>query len=180
MTNAKSFGAQSTTDDVLEGVDLRGKRILVTGVSAGLGVETARALAAHGAQVVGAARDLAKAETATAPVRAAAANGGGLELIELVLASLAEAYYWSGRVDEAAEALEFALRCESGEEKPYVHGLYGVVLFDQGDREGAAEHLLEAYKLAGDDSIPHDDPKYRVFRDGLPAFKALRSGAGPS
>lgn len=97
-----------------------------------------------------------------------------------ILASLGEAYYWSGRLDEAVEALEFALRCESGEENPYVHGLYGVVLFDQGDREGAAEHLLEAYKLAGDDSIPHDDPKYRAFRDGLPAFKALQSGAGPS
>ena len=42
------FGATSTTDEVLEGVDLSGKRILVTGVSAGLGVETARVLAAHG------------------------------------------------------------------------------------------------------------------------------------
>src|ERR1700752_4897081 len=57
-----SFGATSTTDDVLSGKDLSGKRVLVTGVSAGLGVETARALAAHGAQVVGAARDLAQAE----------------------------------------------------------------------------------------------------------------------
>jgi NAD(P)-dependent dehydrogenase (short-subunit alcohol dehydrogenase family) len=82
------FGANSTTDDVLAGVNLRGKRVLVTGVSAGLGVETARALAAHGAEVVGAARDLAKAETATASVRAQAANGGSLELVRLDLASL--------------------------------------------------------------------------------------------
>ncbi len=81
------FGAQSTTDEVLEGIDLSGKRILVTGVSAGLGVETARVLASHGAQVVGAARDLAKAERATAGVRADAANGGSLELLELDLAS---------------------------------------------------------------------------------------------
>ncbi|CAN5881786.1 SDR family NAD(P)-dependent oxidoreductase [soil metagenome] len=84
-----AFGATSTTDDVLAGVDLSGKRILVTGVSAGLGVETARVLAAHGAQVVGAARDLAKAEKATEVVRADAANGGSLELVELDLASLA-------------------------------------------------------------------------------------------
>ena len=83
------FGAQSTTDDVLKGVDLSGKRILITGASAGLGVETARALAAHGAQVTGAARDLAKAERATQEVRAQAANGGGLELVELDLANLA-------------------------------------------------------------------------------------------
>ncbi|PNG27520.1 SDR family NAD(P)-dependent oxidoreductase [Methylocella silvestris] len=86
---AKIFGATSTTDDVLEGVDLSGKRILVTGVSAGLGVETARTLAAHGALVVGAARDLSKAKAATEQVRAEAAKGGGLELVELDLASLA-------------------------------------------------------------------------------------------
>src|SRR4029077_14189581 len=84
------FGATSTTEDVLSGMDLRGKRILVTGVSAGLGVETARSLAAHGASVVGTARDLAKAEAATAQIRKdAAANGGSFELIELDLASLA-------------------------------------------------------------------------------------------
>ncbi|ACK52220.1 short-chain dehydrogenase/reductase SDR [Methylocella silvestris BL2] len=86
---AKIFGATSTTDEVLEGVDLSGKRILVTGVSAGLGVETARTLAAHGALVVGAARDLSKAKAATEQVRAGAAKGGGLELVELDLASLA-------------------------------------------------------------------------------------------
>jgi NAD(P)-dependent dehydrogenase (short-subunit alcohol dehydrogenase family) len=83
------FGATSTTDDVLSGVHLRGKRIFVTGVSAGLGVETARSLAAHGASVVGAARDLAKARAATAQVqKEAAANGGSFELAELDLSSL--------------------------------------------------------------------------------------------
>ncbi len=46
------FGATSTTDDVLSGVSLRDKRVLVTGVSAGIGVETARALASRGAHVV--------------------------------------------------------------------------------------------------------------------------------
>ena len=86
---AKAFGGTSTTDEVLEGVSLSGKRVLVTGVSAGLGVETARSLAAHGAEVVGAARDLAKAKAATVEVRAGAANGGGLDLVELDLASLA-------------------------------------------------------------------------------------------
>jgi NAD(P)-dependent dehydrogenase (short-subunit alcohol dehydrogenase family) len=74
---------------VLEGVDLSGKRILVTGVSAGLGVETARTLAAHGAEVVGAARDLNKAKAATEQVRAQAPKAGGLELVALDLASLA-------------------------------------------------------------------------------------------
>ena len=79
----KNFGASSTTDEVLDGLDLAGKRILVTGVSAGIGVETARVLVAHGAEVVGAARDLAKAREATAAI------GAGLSLVELDLASLA-------------------------------------------------------------------------------------------
>ena len=61
----------------------------MTGVSAGLGVETARSLAAHGAHVVGAARDLSKAEAATALVRKdAAKNGGRFEVIELDLGNL--------------------------------------------------------------------------------------------
>jgi NAD(P)-dependent dehydrogenase (short-subunit alcohol dehydrogenase family) len=86
---ANAFNATSTTEDVLSGVNLKGKRILVTGVSAGIGVETARSLAAHGAQVVGAARDLTKAEAATAQVRKdAAAGSGGFELIALDLADL--------------------------------------------------------------------------------------------
>jgi NAD(P)-dependent dehydrogenase (short-subunit alcohol dehydrogenase family) len=79
----------STTDDVIAGVDLRGKRALVTGVSAGIGVETARVLAAHGAEVIGAARGLAKSEAAMARVRTDARNGGRVSLVELDLASLA-------------------------------------------------------------------------------------------
>src|SRR6266436_2949000 len=85
----KVWGATSTADEVLSGIDLHGKRILVTGVSAGIGVETARALAAHGAQVTGAVRDLEKAAAATAQVQKdAVSNGGSFELVALDLASL--------------------------------------------------------------------------------------------
>jgi NAD(P)-dependent dehydrogenase (short-subunit alcohol dehydrogenase family) len=84
-----SYGTTSTTDDVLSGINLKGKRVLVTGVSAGLGVETARSLAAHGANVIGAARDLSKANAATSKVRSdAAASGGSFQLVELDLANL--------------------------------------------------------------------------------------------
>ena len=103
------FGATSTTDDVLAGRDLSGKRALVTGVSAGLGVETARALAAHGVGVVGAARDLAKAERATAQVRADAANGGRLELVEVDLASLASVRTCADKLLEAGEPLDLVI-----------------------------------------------------------------------
>ena len=86
---ANVFNATSTTEEVLSGINLQGKRILVTGVSAGIGVETARSLAAHSAQVVGAVRDVAKAETATVQVRKdAAANGGGFTLVGLDLGNL--------------------------------------------------------------------------------------------
>jgi len=79
-----SFGAESTADDVLAGRDLGGKRAVVTGVSAGLGVEIARSLAAHGAAVIGTARDLGKAGRATGGLD----PGGRLELMEMDLASL--------------------------------------------------------------------------------------------
>jgi len=107
------FGAKSTTDDVLQGVDLAGKRILVTGVSAGLGVETARALAAHGATVVGAARDLKKAEAATETVRKDAANGGSLQLIELDLADLASVRACADRLNAAGETFDVII-CNAG------------------------------------------------------------------
>ena len=88
-TVTNTFGPASTTEDVLKGIDLRGKRMLVTGVSAGLGIETARSLAAHGAHVIGAARDFTKAEKATEPVHKHGTDGGGsFELVELDLASL--------------------------------------------------------------------------------------------
>lgn len=85
----QKFGAKSTADDVLSGIDLEGKHILITGISSGIGLETGRSLASHGASIVGADLDLAKAEPATALVREAALQGGGsLELIELDLGSL--------------------------------------------------------------------------------------------
>jgi NAD(P)-dependent dehydrogenase (short-subunit alcohol dehydrogenase family) len=109
----KTFNADSTTDDVLEGVDLAGKRVLVTGTSAGLGVETARALAAHGATVVGAARDLDKARKATEVVRKDAKTGGSLELIELDLASLTSVRACADVLVKAAKPFDVVI-CNAG------------------------------------------------------------------
>ena len=106
---AGPFSATSTTNEVLQGMDLSGRRILVTGVSAGLGVETARTLAAHGAHVIGTARDLNKAHAATEQVRAQAANGGGLELVELDLASLASVRACADALLSAAKPLDLAV-----------------------------------------------------------------------
>ena len=89
-----TFNSTSTADDVLAGIDLGGKRFLITGVSSGIGRETARALVARGASVTGTVKDPATAAQATSAVHeaaaaAAAAQGGGeFQLRALDLASL--------------------------------------------------------------------------------------------
>ena len=65
----------STTDEVLAGVDLRGRRIVVTGASSGLGIETARSLAAGGATVTLAVRDVTRGEAVRARIQARTGNG---------------------------------------------------------------------------------------------------------
>lgn len=82
------FGATSTTDDVLAGVDLSDRVVAVTGASGGLGLETARALAAHGAHVVMAARDQGRLDTAVAVIREAHPDAS-LDTIVLDLADIA-------------------------------------------------------------------------------------------
>jgi NAD(P)-dependent dehydrogenase (short-subunit alcohol dehydrogenase family) len=120
------FGATSTTEDVLSGVNLHGKRILVTGVSAGLGVETARSLVAHGAQVVGAARDLTKAKSASEQVRKeAVANGGGFELVEVDLASLKSVRACAEGLLTAGEAFDVVIANAGVMATPFGHTIDG-------------------------------------------------------
>lgn len=89
MTASKrsNFGHDTTTEEVLAGIDLAGHLALVTGATTGLGFETARALAAAGAQVVITARSAAKADDAVARLQAEtgslAVSGGVLELDSL-------------------------------------------------------------------------------------------------
>jgi NAD(P)-dependent dehydrogenase (short-subunit alcohol dehydrogenase family) len=82
-----AFNADSTTDDVIQGIDLTGKLAVVTGASAGLGIETSRALAAAGARVVMAVRDTSKGEKAAAQIRESV-PAAKLEVRELDLGSL--------------------------------------------------------------------------------------------
>ncbi|MCB0962410.1 MAG: SDR family NAD(P)-dependent oxidoreductase [Acidimicrobiales bacterium] len=83
-----SYGATTTTDEVLEGHDLSGRRAVVTGASSGLGEESSRALAAHGATVTMLARDRRKLEAAEGRIRAQVPDAR-LELGVVDLASLA-------------------------------------------------------------------------------------------
>ncbi|MFZ4518582.1 MAG: SDR family NAD(P)-dependent oxidoreductase [Microthrixaceae bacterium] len=59
-----TFGPTTTTDDVLDGAELDGRRFVITGAATGLGRESARALAAHGAHVTLLARSAERAEEA--------------------------------------------------------------------------------------------------------------------
>lgn len=70
-----TFNAESTTDQVLEGISLAGKTAVVTGASSGLGIETARALAAAGASVMMVARNPERLEAAAETLRSAVPEG---------------------------------------------------------------------------------------------------------
>jgi NAD(P)-dependent dehydrogenase (short-subunit alcohol dehydrogenase family) len=63
------FGEFSTADEVAQGIDLDGRRAVVTGASSGIGVETARTLASHGGQVTLAVRDTGAGERVAADIR---------------------------------------------------------------------------------------------------------------
>jgi NAD(P)-dependent dehydrogenase (short-subunit alcohol dehydrogenase family) len=91
------FGFESTAAEVIDGVDLSGRRAIVTGASSGIGVETARALAGAGAAVTVAVRDTAAGE------RVAADIGGAVEVAALDLSDLASVARfvaaWRGPLD---------------------------------------------------------------------------------
>jgi NAD(P)-dependent dehydrogenase (short-subunit alcohol dehydrogenase family) len=63
------FGAETSAEEAARNIDLSGQTIVITGGSAGLGVETARVLAACGAQIVSVVRDEAKGLAAVAMIR---------------------------------------------------------------------------------------------------------------
>jgi NAD(P)-dependent dehydrogenase (short-subunit alcohol dehydrogenase family) len=75
--------------------------------------------------VVGAARDLAKAEAATAPVRADAANGGGIELIELDLASLASVRNAADRLRDVGKSFDLVIANAGVMATPFGHTVDG-------------------------------------------------------
>lgn len=97
-----TFDAHSTADEVTEGIDLTGKRAIVTGGASGIGVETARTLARRGAEVTIAARRLDAAQKVAYNIRADTGNDhvhiAALELTDRAsVAAFADA--WAGPLD---------------------------------------------------------------------------------
>jgi NAD(P)-dependent dehydrogenase (short-subunit alcohol dehydrogenase family) len=99
---ATPFDASSTAAEVIAGVDLSGKRAIVTGASSGIGVETARALAGAGAAVTLAVRDTEAGKRVAADITAETGNDavmvGALELADLTSVQAFVAA-WSGPLD---------------------------------------------------------------------------------
>jgi len=102
------FGHDTTTDEVLDGIDLTGVQALVTGGSSGLGAETARALASKGAAVVITARDLPKGEQVAKGIRESTGNEA-IEVEELELGSLASIRAFADRFLANHDALQILI-----------------------------------------------------------------------
>ena len=66
---AHAFNADTTAEEASAGIDLSGKTVVLTGGSAGLGVEAARVLALRGARIVSVVRDEAKGKAAAESIR---------------------------------------------------------------------------------------------------------------
>ncbi|MFJ2813535.1 SDR family NAD(P)-dependent oxidoreductase [Streptomyces sp. NPDC087294] len=101
-TIGSDFGATSTADDVLRGIDLTGKLALVTGGYSGIGLETTRALTRAGAQVVVPARRRAVAAEALADL-------DGIEVDELDLADLESVRAFSERFLATGRSLDIVI-----------------------------------------------------------------------
>ncbi len=96
------FGERSTADEVMAGVDLAGRRAVVTGGASGIGTETARALAGAGAEVTLAVRDATAGRGVARQIAADAGTGTVLvEQLDLTdLSSVREfARRWTGPLD---------------------------------------------------------------------------------
>lgn len=93
------FDDQSTAMEVIDGVDLHGRTVLVTGATSGIGVETARALAAAGAATVLAVRDDAAGQRVADEIRLSTRNND-VRVMQVNLADLASVHRladaWSG------------------------------------------------------------------------------------
>jgi NAD(P)-dependent dehydrogenase (short-subunit alcohol dehydrogenase family) len=68
------FGAESTAAEVVQGIDLTGRRVIVTGGASGIGIETARALAGAGAEVTLAVRNVEAGDRTAEDLIAATGN----------------------------------------------------------------------------------------------------------
>jgi NAD(P)-dependent dehydrogenase (short-subunit alcohol dehydrogenase family) len=99
---------ETTTDDVIAGVDLSGRTALVTGATTGLGLETARTLAGAGARVIVGSRTVEKGDTAVAAIRALVPDAD-LSHVQMDLADLASVRACTDQVAGQTDALHLLI-----------------------------------------------------------------------
>ena len=179
-----AFGFETTALEVVEGIDLAGKRAIVTGGASGIGIETARALASAGAEVTLAVRDVAAGERVATEVGAT----GGAAYLDLANLESVDAFArgWDGPLhilvnNAGVMAIpELTLNGDGLEMQFATNHVGHFALADRPARRaggrGRADRLRQLQRapaLAGD----LRRPQLRVPRlRGLPRLRAVQDG----
>ena len=147
-----TFSFESTTDDVLDGIDLSGRRFVITGAASGLGEESTRALAAHGASILMLARDPQKNAEAAERVRSEVPDAD-LSLDTVDLADLASVRSFAGRYVESGRPIDVLMNNAGVMACPFGHTADGFEMQFGTNHLGHFEltRLLEPAILAGDE-----------------------------
>lgn len=80
-----------------------------------------------------------------------------------ILVAIGDACFLSGYNKSAREALEYAMHCPGGLGNPYLHLRLGQVLYEQNEKDAAADELMRAYMGDGEEIFQAEDPKYLAF-----------------
>lgn len=146
-----TFNHESTTDEVLDGLDLSGRRFVITGAASGLGEESTRALAAHGASIVMLARDPAKNDEAAARVSAAVPEAD-LSLDTVDLADLASIRSFAGRYLDRGQPIDVLINNAGVMACPFGHTADGFEMQFGTNHLGHFEltRLLQPALIAGE------------------------------
>jgi len=80
-----------------------------------------------------------------------------------ILAAIADACFFLGKLKSARQALEYAMTCPGGLGNPFLHLRLGQVLYDLDDSDAAVNELMRAYMGAGEEIFGKEEPKYLAF-----------------
>jgi NAD(P)-dependent dehydrogenase (short-subunit alcohol dehydrogenase family) len=122
-----SLGAETTADEVIDGIDLNGKTAVVTGASGGIGLEAARVFASAGARIVLAVRNAEKGDAAVATIRERVPDAQP-ELGSLDLTSLASVRSFADWFNSSHERLDLLINNAGVMASPFDHTADGFEL----------------------------------------------------
>lgn len=80
-----------------------------------------------------------------------------------ILAAIADACFFLGKLKSSRQALEYAMTCPGGLGNPFLHLRLGQVLYDLDDPDAAVNELMRAYMGAGEEIFGREEPKYLAF-----------------